>query len=128
MNRSDPNAYRERGGSVVQDAVSGKMSLSKTHFDNFHTYGCWWSPSSSPGAKDGFIRFYMDGVPWYEVQELVLQVRGGGGGLGSVCASCGKCGIGVERKCDCRLQSMWTAGGTGCCWVAGGSVGCVGKV
>lgn len=75
VNRSDPNAYRERGGSVVQDAVSGKMSLSKTHFDNFHTYGCWWSPSSSPGAKDGFIRFYMDDVPWYEIGELVLQVR-----------------------------------------------------
>lgn len=44
-----------------QDAITSMMSLNKTHFDAYHTYGVWWQPNSAPDAGDGFVRFYIDG-------------------------------------------------------------------
>lgn len=64
-----------RGGNVVQDALSGKFIMNQTHFDEFHTYGLYWQPNSSPDAHDGYMRFYVDDEPWYEIQDKVLQER-----------------------------------------------------
>ena len=49
--------------------------LNDSHFSSFHTYGMLWTPSSSLTADDGLVRFYVDGVPWYEIRETALKER-----------------------------------------------------
>jgi hypothetical protein len=74
-NMSDPTSKRSRPGNVVQDSMSGVYQLNDSHFSSFHTYGMLWTPSSSPLADDGLVRFYIDGAPWYEVRETALKER-----------------------------------------------------
>ena len=74
-NMSDPTSKRPRPGNVVQDSMSGILELNDSHFASFHTYGLHWTPSSSLTADDGFVRFYIDDLPWYEIRESALKER-----------------------------------------------------
>ena len=82
--------------------MSGVLELDKSHFDSFHTYGVWWKPNTTPQDTDGFVRFYRDGIPWYEIRDTALIVSREDfgkklGGEGEVWVMCGYVEAGLQR-------------------------------
>ncbi|KAL6750288.1 hypothetical protein V8C86DRAFT_3031200, partial [Haematococcus lacustris] len=70
-----PGSGRCRAGDLTRDAVSASLTLGLAQFSDFHTYGMWWQPGSSAAPASGFVRFYINGQPFFEVNDAALVAR-----------------------------------------------------
>ncbi|GFH05805.1 GH16 domain-containing protein, partial [Haematococcus lacustris] len=70
-----PGSGRCRAGDLTRDAVSASLTLGLAQFSDFHTYGVWWQPGSSAAPASGFVRFYINGQPFFEVNDAALVAR-----------------------------------------------------
>lgn len=64
--------------SYFADAVSGNHVLGKSHFEDMHTYRIDWQPGSVEDGVKGYLRWYLDDVQIYGIDDDTLVSYYGG--------------------------------------------------
>ena len=57
--------------SYQADAISANTAITKSHFEDFHTYHLEWVP-----GDDGYIDWYLDDMFLYSIQREALHLTG----------------------------------------------------
>ena len=61
--------------SYFADAVSSNHVLSKTHFEDMHTFRLDWQPGGGEDGTTGYLRWYLDDERLYGITDDTLVSR-----------------------------------------------------